>query len=410
VAVHYAEIALKGRNRYAFQRRLRNNMLTALRGEPVQSLLHVESRMLVRLADPSRAEAVADKLGRVFGVAWLSTAASVPRGPAATAEAALAATSELAARLALRDAAGARTFRVDARRSDRHFPVPSPDINRVIGNAVGQAVRLPVNLHAPDLTVHVLVLHNEVLVFTRRVPGPGGLPAGSGGRVLTLLSGGIDSPVAAWLLMRRGCRCDFIHFYTGRTPAEADAGKIERLVAILGRWAPTPLHLWLAPSYPYETRAVGAIDDAHDMVLFRRYMLRVAERHAKRSTCQALVAGDSLGQVASQTIFNLAAIGPDVTIPVFRPLIGMDKQEIAALARRVGTLETSIEPYRDCCSIRSPHPILRGRAREVLELSERMDMAGAVDEAVKGLVRVVVTGAGAVGAAAAGADPPDRPA
>jgi tRNA uracil 4-sulfurtransferase len=243
--------------------------------------------------------------------------------------------------------------------------------------------------------VHLLVLNNETLVFTQRLPGTGGLPAGSGGRVMTLLSGGIDSPVAAWLLMRRGCRGDFIHFYTGRTAAEADAAKIIRLAAQLRRYAPTSLDLYLAPSVPYEQRAIGVITDKYDMVLFRRYMLKVAERLAKRSSCHALVAGDSLGQVASQTIFNLGAIGTDVTLPVFRPLIGWDKQEITALARRIGTYETSIEPYRDCCSIRSPQPVLRGRAKEVLELSALMDMDGAVAECLEAIEKVVVTEPGA---------------
>lgn len=400
VAVHYAEIALKGRNRHVFQRRLRNNLLTALRGEPVESIHHVESRFLVRLVDPARADDAARKLSRVFGVAWLSAAASVRRGgDADSGERAIAAhldnVQAIAAQLAARDVGTAGSFRIETRRSDRSFPLPSPEISRLVGRAVGQTIGLPVDLSAPDFTVHVLVLHGETLVFTQRVPGPGGLPAGSGGRVLALLSGGIDSPVAAWLLMRRGCRCDFIHFYAGRAPDEADAAKIERLVSILRGWAPTSLHLYLAPSFPYETRAIGTIDEAHDMVLFRRYMVKVAERHAKRTSSQALVAGDSLGQVASQTIYNLGAIGPDVTLPVFRPLIGMDKHEIAARARAIGTFEVSIEPYRDCCSIRSPHPVLRGRAREVLEMSERMDMAAAVEEAVHAVVRVVVAEPGA---------------
>lgn len=392
LAVHYAEIALKGRNRHAFLRRLRNNILVALKGEPVRHVNHIESRLLVRLDDATRADAVAGKLQRVFGVQWLSVAAAVPRANLGDD---LAGLGEVAAALARRDVGNARTFRVDARRSDRSFPLVSPEINRLVGNAVGEAIRLPVRLHGAEFTVHVLMLHNEALVFTQRLPGPGGLPAGSGGRVMTLLSGGIDSPVAAWMLMRRGCRMDFIHFYTGRTAAEADAAKIVRLAGILRGHAPTDLHLYLAPTYPYESRAIGVIAESHDMVLFRRYMLKVAERLARRSACHALVTGDSLGQVASQTLFNLGAIGPDVRLPVFRPLIGTDKVEISALARRIGTFETSIEPYRDCCSLRSPHPILRGRAREVLALSERMDMDGAIAEALEAIEKMVITEPGA---------------
>jgi thiamine biosynthesis protein ThiI len=392
LAVHYAEIALKGRNRHAFLRRLRNNILVALKGEPVSHVNHIESRLLVRLDDATRADAVAAKLQRVFGVQWLSVATAVPRASLGDD---LAGLGEVAAALARRDVGNARTFRVDTRRSDRTFPLISTEINRLVGNAVGEAIQLPVRLHGADFTVHVLMLRNEALIFTQRLPGPGGLPASSGGRVMTLLSGGIDSPVAAWMLMRRGCRSDFIHFYTGRTAAEADAAKILRLAAILREHTPTDLHLYLAPTYPYESRAIGVIAESHDMVLFRRYMLKVAEQLARRTDCHALVTGDSLGQVASQTLYNLGAIGPDVRLPVFRPLIGTDKVEISALARRIGTFETSIEPYRDCCSLRSPHPILRGRAREVLALSERMDMAGAILEALEAVEKIVITEPGA---------------
>lgn len=387
IAAHYSEIALKGGNRAAFLRRLKNNIGLALKGEPVTALNHVESRLLIRLGEAERAEAVARKLQRVFGLQWLSIATPVPRAALADG---LGPLCETAAALARRDAGDARTFKVDTRRSDQRFPIPSPEVNRVVGAAVNEAIGLPVRLNGPDFTVHVLILNDAALVFTRRLPGQGGLPAGTGGRVMALLSGGIDSPAAAFLLMKRGCRCDFVHFYTGRAAAEADAGKIRRLVAILRGYAPTALHLYLAPSYPYESRAIGAVDDPHDMVMFRRYMLRTAQRLAKRASCQALVTGDSLGQVASQTIFNLRAIGQDCDLPVFRPLIGFDKLEISALARAVGTFDVSVEPYRDCCSLRSPHPVLRARPDAVRELSLGMDLEAAVEEALQAAARVVV--------------------
>ncbi len=390
LAVHYAEIALKGGNRSAFLRRLKNNIGAALKGEPVLGINHVESRLLVRLADEGRADEVAVKLRRVFGIQWLSIATPVPRAALAGAVG-LEPLCAVAVELARRDRGAAATFKIDTRRSDHSFPLTSPEINRIVGRAVAEATGLAVRLHDPDLTVHVLVMNDAVLVFTRRIPGQGGLPAGTGGRLMVLLSGGIDSPVAGFLMMRRGCRADFVHFYTGRTAEEADAGKILRLVSVLRSYAPTPLHLYLVPAYPYETRAIGTIEERHDMVLFRRYMLKTAERLAKRTSCQALVTGDSLGQVASQTIYNLRAIGADVTLPVFRPLIGFDKLQTTELARAIGTYDLSIEPYRDCCSIRSPHPILRGRPDEVAELSARMDMDAAVEDALAASVRMVVS-------------------
>ena len=387
IACHYAEIALKGRNRPQFLRRLVRNIQAALSGEPVEKIQHVESRLLVRLADPGRADEAVAKLERVFGIQWLSPAVPVPREELGEE---LAGLCTVAAELARQDVGEARNFKVDTRRSDRDFPLDSPEINRIVGAAVQAAIGLPARMRKPDFTVHLLVMKEQVLVFTRRLAGPGGLPAGTGGRVTVLLSGGIDSPVAAWLLMKRGCRPDFVHFFSGRSVAEADAGKILALAGILARYAPGPLNLYLVPVYPYELRAIGQIEGSHDMVMFRRFMVRTAAALARRAGALALVTGDSLGQVASQTLANLAAISPDVQLPIFRPLIGMDKYQITELAVRVGTYEESIKPYRDCCSIRSPHPVLNARAEDLLALSAAMDLDGAAREAVATAERIVV--------------------
>ena len=391
LAVHYAEIALKGKNRRFFQRRLRNNLAIALKGEHVTSINHVESRMLVRLADASHAEAVVEKAKRVFGVQWLSLATPVPRDEIGDDLGALRST---AVEMALRDVGDAANFKVETRRSDNTFPLISPEISALVGGDVQQAIGLPVRLAHPEFTVHLLVLKNEVLIFTQRITAYGGLPVGSSGRVMVLMSGGIDSPVAAWLMMKRGCRAEFIHFYSGRTVKEADTAKIEEIVNVLGRFSPSRLTLHLTPAFPYESRAIGTVDDPYDMLLFRRYMFKTAEKLARRQNCLALVAGDSLGQVASQTLPNLAAIGPDIAMPVMRPLVGLDKLEITAISRKMGAFEPSIQPYRDCCSIRSPHPVLNARACDLLELSEKMDMDAAVDEAIATTVKVRIEAGG----------------
>ena len=242
----------------------------------------------------------------------------------------------------------------------------------------------------PDLTVNVLVLKENVLIFTGKEPAHGGLPFGSSGRTMVLLSGGIDSPVAAWLMMRRGSRPDFVHFYSGRDVDEADVDKIKDLVKILARYAPVPLKLTLVPVVPYEVRAVGVVSDSYDMVMFRRFMVRTAVQLARRQNCLGLVTGDSLGQVASQTLHNLGAISSDVQLPILRPLIGMDKMEITAWSKRIGTFATSILPYRDCCSLRSPKPVLTARARDLLKFSEKMGLEDAVTEAVNDAVTLKV--------------------
>jgi len=388
ISAHYAEIALKGRNRNMFIKRLKNNMFHALRGEPVRGINHVESRLLVRLEEEEARDRVVDKLSRVFGIQWLSDSTPVPRTD--DHEADLARVSETAVALAARDAGDATSFRVDARRSDKTFPLDSQAINTRVGADLQATLGLPVDLKGADFTAHLLVLQREILVFTRKIGGGGGLPVGASGRVAVLLSGGIDSPVAAWMLMKRGCRPEFVHFYTGRTATEASVDKIERLAAILAGWAPRPLALNLVPAFPYEARAVGHVEDAYDMVLFRRYMFKTAARLARRENCLALVSGDSVGQVASQTLHNLRAITPDLTLPVLRPLVGLDKVEITDLSRRTGLYETSIEPYRDCCSIRSPRPVLNARPEDLLALSEEIGLDEAVEEAVRTHTRLKV--------------------
>lgn len=394
LVVTYSEIALKGKNRPVFQRRLLNNMRRALAGEPVDRINHVESRYLVCLGDPERAEACADKLARVFGIRWISSAVAIARADVGTE---LEHVCAVAAGLARRNVGDAATFKVATRRSDHAFAWNSQQINALVGRAVGAAIRLPARMVRPDFTVHILVLRERVLVFCDRREGARGLPSGTGGRICCLVSGGIDSPVAAWLMMGRGCRPSLVHVYAGRTVQEADTQKIVATAAILARWSPVALTLWLVPVVPYEMRAVEHVDDAHDMVMFRRFMLHCAAAIAQRDHCQALVTGDSLGQVASQTLQNLAAIGPDLRLPVLRPLIGMDKEQITVLSKKIGAYETAIQPYRDCCSIRSPRPNLSSRAEVLDELAARMDLPSAVGEALQASVRVLVGPDGPVG-------------
>lgn len=383
----YSEIALKGKNRPLFQRRLLNGLRSALAGEPVASVNHVESRYLVRLDDPDRADACARKLTRVFGVRWVLPAVTVVRE---NLESDLARVNDVAVELARRDVGDARTFKVETRRSDRSYPMVSPDISREVGTAVGHAIGLPARMAHPDFTVNVLVLRESILVFTAKHAGAGGLPASSSGRVCCLLSGGIDSPVAAWMIMRRGCRPVFVHFFSGRRYEEADTAKIVELTSILARWLPAPITLWMVPVVPYEMRAMEHISDSYDMVMFRRFMVKTAAVVARREDCLALATGDSLGQVASQTLPNLAAISPDLELPILRPLIGMDKEEIIRFSKHVEVFETSIKPYRDCCSLRSPRPVLNARAATLMDLSAAMDLNAAVSEAAATAAKLVV--------------------
>ncbi len=401
IACTYAEIALKGRNRKMFLRKLINNIQIALKGEPVVSVNHVESRLMVHLEDPGRAKEVTRKLQDVFGLQWLSPVVPIPRheidpelreDQEADREPRLNGICEVALELTAENRGEAVTFKVETRRSDRDFGLTSPEISRLVGAAVHMTTGMPVKMARPDFLVNVLVLKENVLVFTGKVPAYGGLPFGSSGRTMVLLSGGIDSPVAAWLMMRRGSRPTFVHFYSGRNIHEADVAKIKELVEILARYSPSALKLFLVPVVPYEMRAIGNIADSYDMVMFRRFMVKTAARLARRNSCQGLVTGDSLGQVASQTLPNLGAISSDVELPILRPLIGMDKMEITAWSKKIGAFETSILPYRDCCSIRSPKPVLTARAQDLLLFSAKMDLDDAVREALNDTVEVKIGG------------------
>ncbi len=397
IVATYAEIALKGRNRTMFMRKLIANIRTALKGLPIDDIAHVESRLLISLTDSHAVTEVTSQLRKVFGLQWISPAVSLARTEieaatvadlTASKEPGLEAICTTACALAAEHRAGATNFKVATRRSDRSFPLGSPEISRIVGGAVFQAIGLPGKMNAPDLVINILVLKNSILVFCAKEKVYGGLPAGSSGRLMVLLSGGIDSPVAAWLMMRRGCRPDFVHFFSGRSAAEADTDKIQQLTRILAEYYPGSLRLHLVPVVPYEMRAMGTVPDSHDMVMFRRFMFKTAASLARGNKCRALVSGDSLGQVASQTIHNLGAITPDIKLPIFRPLIGMDKQEITAWSRETRLFDTSILPYRDCCSIRSPKPVLNARPYDLLRLSKTMDLDAAVLEAIRASVRL----------------------
>ena len=401
IAATYAEIALKGRNRTVFMRRLINNIRSALSGLPVEDIRHVESRILVHLSDASAATAVTSVLKRIFGLQWVSPVVPVERSVIdvelaadrdAGREPSLSAVCAVAVDLAREDRGEARNFKVETRRSDRGFALKSPEISAIVGGAVHQELGLPGRMSHPDFVVNVLVLREQILVFTGKEAAFGGLPAGSSGRAMALLSGGIDSPVAAWLMMRRGLRPEFVHFYSGRNMDEAVVDKIDELAKILAVYYPVPLVVHYVPVTPYEMRAIGVVPDRYDMVMFRRFMFKTAARLARRASCAALISGDSLGQVASQTLKNLAAITPDIELPVLRPLVGMDKLEITAWSRRIGVYETSILPYRDCCSIRSPNPVLNARPQELLHYSAEMDLDGAVEEALQAATRVTTAG------------------
>ena len=376
VVVHYQEIALKGRNRPWFIARLVRNIKTATADLGVTRVVTKMGRIEIMLAGPDAWPAVADRLRRVFGVANFSRAALVPLDVDGIARAILDDLGDLQV----------STFRVSATRADKRFALTSPQIEREVGGRIKAAKGWTVDLEDAELTIHVEALTGEAFYYFGKEQGPGGMPTGVSGRVVALLSGGIDSPVACYRLMKRGCRVIPVHFHSYPILSRASQEKVRELAAVLTRYQQFT-RLYMVAFGEIQQQVMLAAAPPLRVVIYRRLMLRIAQAIAERAHAGALVTGEVIGQVASQTLENMATIGSVVSLPVFRPLIGMDKEEIIAEAGRLGTYTISIIEDQDCCQLFTPkHPATRAR-REDVEAAER---GLAIDEFVKHAVESAV--------------------
>jgi thiamine biosynthesis protein ThiI len=372
VIVHYGELALKGKNRPWFINTLVRSIRATLRDLPLVQVKALIGRIVVTMEPHTDWREVRARLARIPGIGNFSLAWHVPPDVEALAVAVVAG---LPGRTA-------SSFRVTARRADKRFAATSPEIERAIGQRVQEATGWPVNLSRPELVIRVEVLTHDAFFSFDREAGAGGLPIGTGGKVMALLSGGIDSPVAAWRLMRRGCRTSFVHFHSYPILSHTSQEKARELARLLTRHQ-LRSRLFLVPFGAIQQQVVVTIPPPLRVVVYRRLMMRIAERLAIRAGAHALVTGDSVGQVASQTIENLAVVGGVTTLPILRPLIGMDKEEITLEAQRIGTYETSIVPDEDCCTLFTPRfPATRASGAAVEAAERGLDLAALVDRAV----------------------------
>jgi len=372
IVVHYQEIALKGNNRPWFVARLVRNLRQAVSDLDIRAVKALMGRLEIQLGPETTWEVARERVARVFGVANFARAGRAPLDVEAVANAILRDLGD-------RDA---RTFRVSARRADKRFPLTSPQIEREVGGRIKEARRWTVDLSNPELTIHVEALTNEAFYFFGKERGAGGLPVGTSGRVVCLLSGGIDSPVAAWRMMRRGCRVHFVHFHSYPILSRASQEKARELVRLLTQYQ-YDSRLFLVPFGEIQQRVVLAVAPPLRVVIYRRLMMRIAEAIARGQRGQALVTGEVVGQVASQTVENLTSINSVVSMPVLRPLIGMDKEEITAEAQRLGSYPVSIIPDQDCCTLFTPrHPATKARWADVQRAEESLPIGAIVDEAV----------------------------
>jgi len=382
VLVRYGELALKGGNRAFFEKTLRRNLQHALRRFPGARVEKLRGRLL---AGPfENAFPPAKALSRVFGVSSVSPVLSLPAGsgPEEMEKGARALVEEW---LEGRPPRGKVTFKVETRRADKSYPSTSAAISARLGAALLAAFpALEARMKNPELQVEVDIRSEAIFVSTGRIQGPGGLPVGTQAGGVLLLSGGIDSPVAGWLAMKRGMPLQAAHFDSYPYTSRESLQKVEDLAAILASWG-EGLRLHVFPFTAVQEAVKASCSPRYHTVLFRRMMHRIARRLALETGCPALVTGESLGQVASQTLENLAVIDQAVDIPVLRPLVTFDKQETVDLARRIGTFDISARPFPDCCTVFTPsRPVIRGKIETALEEEEKLPWRELLEESFRG--------------------------
>jgi thiamine biosynthesis protein ThiI len=374
ILVRYHEVALKKGNRPYFLRMLKHNLASALKGLPVRGIKSLQGRLLV-LMDGAFAESdLRRRLSSVFGVANFSLAER-------TACDLVPLTGKIIEGL---EGKTFNSFRIATKRADKSFPLTSPQINQHIGAAVQTKTGSRVDLEHADLTISVEILPDAAFFAFDKVPGPGGLPVGVSGRVVALISGGIDSPVAAYRMMQRGCRVSFVHFHSAPYLDKTSQEKVRELVKLLTRHQFSS-RLYLVPFGEVQRQIVATVLRPLRVVLYRRMMLRIAEDIARREKARALVTGESLGQVASQTLENLAVIEQAANLMILRPLIGMDKQEIIDQARRIDTFEISAIPDQDCCQLFvPPHPETKAKLADVNHAEATLDLQALIALGLEG--------------------------
>ncbi len=377
--VHYAEVALKGNNRPEFIRTLRKGLNRALSGIDHRLTLS-DGRFLLEAEGDARE--VSQRLSHVFGVAWYAPAMKVGSDYQSVERAVVEAEKS----------APPGSFKVFARRSDKSFPMTSQELAVRLGAEVVKASGRRVDLSNPSVGIHVDVVKGGALVYTDRRRGPGGLPLGTAGRVMHLFSGGIDSPVAAWLMMKRGSVPVYVHFYLAPTPQAAVESKVTELVKVLAAYGGKST-LVFVPFAEYQLATAGIPADLEPS-LFRRFMRMTAEELAPRFGASAISTGDALSQAASQTLWNLASFDEGSSLPILRPLLTFDKDEIIGLARRVGTYELSLEEYKDCCAMITRHPRTRVKGVLLDEYVERLRLRDLVLETVQKATLVTFNPAG----------------
>lgn len=376
ILVKVGEIHLKGQNRPYFERKLMDNIRNALKGSEARVSI-AQSRIYIKNISDSYLNEALERLKGVFGIHAVSPALQVDKD--------MDAIMNMAVRML--DEAGIRegTFKVKARRADKHFPLQSPEIAVTAGEYILEHTHLKVDVVRPEHLVQIEIREDAAYVYVKEISCAGGMPLGTGGRAALLLSGGIDSPVAGYMIARRGVVIDAVHFHSFPHTSERAKEKVITLAELLSKYC-GEIRLNVVPFTKIQEEIYEKCPDKYLTVIMRRYMMKIAEQVARRSGAGALITGESIGQVASQTLNALYCTDEAVKMPVFRPLIGMDKLEIMDIARKIGTYETSILPYEDCCTVFTPrHPATKPGLEKVIEAETALEEEKLIAEALDGL-------------------------
>lgn len=379
ILIKYGEIILKGLNRHIFEDKLVNNIRKS-----VGDLAKVYKSRATIYAEPKEGtdvDALIQKILRVFGIVYVVRAAVCEKDLKTIGEKVLS----------YIDLSGKKTFKVETKRADKTFPLKSPEISAEIGGIIlDKHPHLTVDVRNPEITVNVEIREAGAYVYADKIRGQGGMPTGSAGKVMLLLSGGIDSPVAGYMMAKRGTYMDAVHFFSPPFTSEKAKEKVLDLARILAGYT-GGMRVHIVPFTEQQLQMKAKCPAEHLTILMRRMMMQIACRIAENTHAGAVVTGESLGQVASQTLEAIGVTDACATMPCFRPLIGMDKEDIIAIARRIGSFETSILPYEDCCTIFVPkHPTTKPKLEKILESEALIDVEGLIQKALEETVHIDV--------------------
>lgn len=382
IMVKCGEIILKGLNRHIFEEKLEKNIKHRLQGLGGIKVRRAQATIYIQPQEGAQVEEMIKRLQKVFGIVNIALVHRAEKDM----------DKICALALDLMKQTGAKTFKVEAKRSDKKFPLNSPQICARVGEAVFEGIEgIGVDVKQPDVVLWVEIRDQEAYVYTDKIKGAGGMPTGCNGKATLLLSGGIDSPVAGYMIGKRGVELNAVHFHSYPYTSQRAKDKVIELAQIMSGWC-GPMKLYIVPFTDCQLAINQHCPADEGTILMRRMMARIAQKIAQKTDSHALVTGESVGQVASQTIYSLEVTNHGLELPVFRPLIGMDKDEIVTIARKIGTFETSILPYEDCCTVFvAKHPKTKPVLADIMESEKALDYEALIDTAVANTEELHIT-------------------